>query len=678
MTDAFQIDAFLSLPRVANLALSPDGTRLVTTVSVPDAPGRRFTSALWALDPQGQAPPRRLTHSPQGETDPAFHPDGTLLFRSTRRWEPADDGEDQERSALWRLPAGGGEAQLIFAPPSGVDAVALARDAGVVVIGASLAPAATDWAADDEWEKARRQAGVSAKLFTGYPIRFWDHDLGPRQRRLAVLAALMDAAAGTLGADEPAAEPRIVTPHPERSLDEVDFDVTPDGATVVSGWRRDQGDPQRNRVDLVAIDVATGDLRTLREDGCEYSGVAASPTDAVVACVSEDPGAPDRAGDRTLALVDLDSGDLRDLLPQFDGWPTGPVWAPDGRALYFTADQDGRTLPFRVEVATGELTRLAAEGAFTDLCAAPGGDKIYALVSSVAHPPRAVSLDPLAADQEPADIPTPGDGVTGVGEVRRVRAQAADGQPVGAWLVLPAEEGQGRAPLVVLAHGGPYSSWTAWHWRWNPHVLAARGYAVLLPDPAPSTGYGQAFVARGWGRWGATTAADLDAAVDAALTLDQIDAQRVALAGGSFGGYLANWMAGHSDRFQAIVTHASLWSIPSFHGTTDLGVWWEREFGDPYQPGGTYEAASPDRSVANIRAPMLVIHGERDYRVPYSEALHLYTDLIRHTVEVSFLSFPDENHWIQGPHNARLWYETVLGFLDHHLRGADWVPSPLL
>lgn len=664
MIDPFQIDAFLSLPRVAALVLSPDGEQLVTTVSQPDAKGRRYVASLWALDPHGQAAPRQLTHSPNGETDPMFHPDGSLLFRSTRSWQSPDAGEEQ-MPALWRLPQDGTEARMLFAPRSGIDGLAVARGAGSVVVAAALAPTASDWQADAAWETARREAGVSAKLFTGYPIRYWDHDLGPREQRLAVLADDLDS------------EPRVLTLEPERSLDEVDFDITPDGMTLVTGWRRDQADPLRSRVDLVAIDIATGEQRTLREDGCEYTKIAVSPSGAQVVCIQEDAGTPDRAGDCTVALVDLLTGDLRDLLPGFDGWPVRPVWAPDATAVYFTADQDGRTLPFRVEVATGAVTRLAREGAFTDLCAAPAGDRVYALVSSVAHAPRAVALDPLVTDQEPVAIPTPGDEIAAPGEVRRLRAEAGDGQSIGAWLVLPREP-ERPLPLVVLAHGGPYASWTAWHWRWNPHVLVARGYGVLLPDPAPSTGYGQEFVTRGWGRWGPVTAGDLDAAIDAAVALEEIDQQRVGLAGGSFGGYLANWMAGHSDRFRAIVTHASLWSVPAFHGTTDLGVWWEREFGDPYADGGSYQDASPNRAVANIHAPLLVIHGERDYRVPYSEALHLYTDLIRHGVDVSFLSFPDENHWILKPQNARLWYQTVIGFLDHHLLGAEWVPSPLL
>jgi dipeptidyl aminopeptidase/acylaminoacyl peptidase len=148
--------------------------------------------------------------------------------------------------------------------------------------------------------------------------------------------------------------------------------------------------------------------------------------------------------------------------------------------------------------------------------------------------------------------------------------------------------------------------------------------------------------------------------------------------GGSFGGYMANWVAGRTDRFDAIVTHASLWDLEGFHGTTDLGVWWEYEFGDPYENPDRYREHSPRRHVGEITTPMLVIHGERDYRVPVSEALTLWTDLQRHGVPSELLYFPDENHWILKPQNARLWYATVLAFLDHHVLGAPWERPDLL
>lgn len=675
----FDVDAFLALPRCDGLTLSPDGTRLVTTVTTPAPEGTRMRGALWELDPAGQRPARRLTFGATGESAPMFGPDGALYFLSARPDpdRPAKDGAE-EHSALWRLPAGGGEAALVADPPGGVDAVAVARDAGTVLLGTALHPGAATFEEDAEHDRARTEAGVSARLLTGYPIRFWDHDLGPRHRRLSLVSDPPAPLTGDVGV----------------ALEEVDIAITPDGRTVLSGWRREQADPIRERVDLVALPAGGGqprtlrgdgasysgaELRTLRGDGASYSGMAVAPDGVSVACVREDGGHPGRAAALTLVTVALDSGEERDLLPGSELWPRAPVWAPDGAALYFTADDHGHTLPFRLDLADGRVTRLAAEGAYAHLCAAPDGQRVYALRSAIDGPPVAVALDARAPDGAPGPIPSPGDGLAAPGRVRRIAATAADGTEIGAWLVTPpTATAQTPAPLVVLAHGGPYGSWTGWHWRWNPHLFAARGYAVLLPDPAPSTGYGQDFIARGWGRWGEATATDLDAAVDAALAEPGVDGDRVALAGGSFGGYLANWVAGHRDRYAAIVTHASLWSTRTFHGTTDTGVSWEREFGDPYTEGARYDAMSPDRAIAEIRAPVLVIHGERDYRVPHAEALRLYTDLTRHGVDVRFLSFPDEHHWIVKPQHTRIWYETVLAFLDTHLLGAEWARPALL
>jgi dipeptidyl aminopeptidase/acylaminoacyl peptidase len=266
--------------------------------------------------------------------------------------------------------------------------------------------------------------------------------------------------------------------------------------------------------------------------------------------------------------------------------------------------------------------------------------------------------------------------------VERISATAADGTQIGAWLVLPSSASpSAKAPLIVNVHGGPLGSWNSWHWRWNPHTLTARGFAVLLPDPAFSTGYGQRMIDRGWGQWGGNPYTDLMTLADAALTRDDIDAARTALIGGSYGGYMANWVAGHTGRFKCIVTHASLYELTGFHGTTDHGPAWEHEMGDLYRDADGYRRWSPREFLAKIaefRTPMLVIHGEQDHRVPISEALQLWTDMRRLGLPGRFLYFPDENHWIAKPQNARLWYGTLLAFLDEHLNGIPFERDALL
>ncbi len=227
-------------------------------------------------------------------------------------------------------------------------------------------------------------------------------------------------------------------------------------------------------------------------------------------------------------------------------------------------------------------------------------------------------------------------------------------------------------------HGGPLGSWNSWSWRWTPWRLVAQGYAVLLPDPALSTGYGRAMVERGWGQWGGAPYDDVMALTDAALQRPDLDETRTAAMGGSYGGYLVNWIAGHTDRFRAIVTHASLWDLTQFAGTTDASYYWLREM-TPEMAARNNPSAHADA----IRTPLLVVHGDVDYRVPVGEGLRLWWDLCsRHDgvgdLPHRFLLFPDEGHWIEKPQNARTWYEAVEAFLAWHVLGGDWVAPDVL
>jgi dipeptidyl aminopeptidase/acylaminoacyl peptidase len=663
-TPQFDVDTLMALPRLEGLALSPDGRRLITGIARPDHEGKKFVSALWELDTNGDRPPRRLTRSAVGESSPAFLPDGSLLFTSGRAdpFAPKDDPRG-EAPALWRLPEGGGEAYLIASPPGGVDTFRVARDSGTIVVASNVYEDSESWEDDAKREKARRDAGTNAHLFTTYPIRHWDQYLGPRQRRLHAAALPAD--------DRALTDLTEVVPDAGRTLDLATFDITPDGGTVVVARMR-SGVPAAEMVfDLAAFDTQTGQQRMLIDDGADYADPACSPDGRWVVVVREGRSTPEMPGDRTLVLVDLTSGSQQVLTDSLDRFPSTPVWAPDSSAVFFTADDDGHHLPYRAGL-DGSVTRLAAEGSFTDLRPAADGRTVYALRSYITTPPHPVALDAYATDAEPESLPGAFAAMAMPGTVERLTTTSPSGE-VRSWLLMPEGADADRpAPLAVLIHGGPVNSWVGWHWRWNPHLFTAKGYAVLMPDPALSTGYGLKNIQRGWGRWGEVVFDDLMATVDDVAARPEIDAEAMAALGGSFGGYMANWVAGHTDRFRAIVTHASLWYLEQFHGSTDLGVWWEREFGDPYADPQRYRDNSPHLFVGKITTPMLVTHGEVDYRVPIGETLKLWTDLQRHGVESQFLYFPDEHHWILKPGNSKVWYATVFAFLDHHVRGKPW------
>ena len=675
------LDAYVAVPRLEGLVLSPDGTRLVTGVSTLDPQQVRYVSALWEIDPTGARPARRLTRSAKGERGTAFLPDGSVLFRSTRPDPGRADPDPDAPPALWVLPPGGGEAALLASRPGGIREVAVAADAGTVVVVSPTMPAAVS-ADDDERRRAeRKERKIGAILHESYPVRYWDSDLGPEQPRL--LAVVPAAGGGERG------ELRDLTPAPGRALDEVEFDVTPDGRTVITTWLV----PERGgrRKGLAAVDVATGERRMLLDDPAwEYSGPRVSPDGSTVALRRFRRPTATGIALSTLALLDLATGTLRGLAEDWPGWPGRPVWTPDGASLLVSADLDGAAPVFRISVATGAVQRLTPDrGAYSDLQVCPDGGWAYALRSAVDCPPLPVRLRLTATgDGDGTDVgsaevellPAPASAPEVPGRLTEVTTTAADGTPLRAWLALPAGAGAADpAPLLLWIHGGPLSSWNAWSWRWNPWLAVARGYAVLLPDPALSTGYGEEFIRRGWGAWGGTPYTDLMTVTDVTVARDDIDEGRTAAMGGSFGGYMANWVAGHTDRFRGIVSHAGLWALDQFGPTTDAYDYWRREV-----TAEMVSANSPHRFVDEIRTPMLVIHGDRDYRVPVGEAIRLWAELAERasaedgTMPHKFLYFPDEHHWVLSPQHAKVWYSTVFAFLAHTVRGEAWVVPDVL
>jgi dipeptidyl aminopeptidase/acylaminoacyl peptidase len=677
MSEPFDFDHFIALPRLSGLRLSPDGSRLVVAVATLGPDSKELRTALWQVDPSGDAAPRRLTRSAVGESNAAFLPDGSLLFTSAR---PDPDAKKDEKSdepeppaALWHLPSDGGEARLLLAPPGGIAGLVVARDSETVALLAPLHPGAADFEADRSRQKARKEAGVSAMLYETYPIRYWDHYLGPREARYFLADAPADDDA-PLGAAEDLTGPSGA------ALPEPEFDIAPDGRSLATTWRRHRTGATGD--DIVVIDRATRERRDLT-GGIGWSGAPAFSPDgrqlAIARGVDSSPTVPERL---ELVVYDLDTGNARTVARGLDRWPMTPVWTPDGGSIVFTADDEGSVSIYRVDLGDDSVTRLASGAAFSDVSVSPDGSAVFALRAHPDRPPHVVRLDARAADREPVELrspATPRGELPGTTVIERVTATADDGCQIGSWLLRPANASADKpAPLVVFVHGGPLGTWAGWSWRWNANLLVERGYAVLMPDPALSIGYGQAFIDRGWGTWGHRPYTDVMVAVDGALQRPDIDASRTALMGGSFGGYMANWVAGHTDQFKAIITHASLWELRGFHGTTDDGVSWEQEMGDPYVEPSMYENHSPHSAVANIKTPMLVIHGELDARVPISEALRLWTDLHRHEVEAKFLYFPDENHWVLKPQNARIWYETVLAFLDRYVLDAEWQRPALL
>ena len=679
-TPFHDIDHYLAIPRVSGLTLSPDGKRLVTTVSTLNGKGTEFVTALWEIDPTGQGHARRITRSSKGEAGAAFAANGDLYFTSSRPDPESADPDADPVNALWLLPADGGEARVVHSRAGGISSLMAAKNADAIFVNAEVLAGSSNEENDEERRKARKDNKVSAILHSGYPIRYWDADLGPGEPRLFAVEPGEEKEAGkptTVDSPTPL-KLRNLTPGVGGSLREAKTVVSPDGKTIYTSLTKALAKADSREV-LAAVDVATGTVKVLLDrEGMSYFPGPVSPDNRTLVVESESDTTPTQAPQVKLHLLDVSGSETTDLEPlahQWDRWATVLAWLPQGNAILVKADDDGASPLFRIDVANGRVTRVTKDAAaYSDVVVSPDGTTAYALRSSYEFPPEAVRIHLASGDvvrlQAPAERPRY------KGRLERVETTAEDGSRVPAYLALPEEASDNNpAPLLLWIHGGPLGSWNAWTWRWNPWLLVAKGYAVLLPDPALSTGYGQEFIQRGWGEWGKKPFSDLMAISDAVVERADIDETRTAAMGGSFGGYMANWVAGQTDRFKAIVTHASLWALDQFGPTTDAAQYWLKEM--------TVEMAmenSPHLNVRNIRTPMLVIHGDKDYRVPIGEGLRLWYELLSSSQLPAddngqsphrFLYFPDENHWVLQPQHAKVWYGVVEHFLAKQVLGED-------
>ncbi|MGO1228754.1 alpha/beta fold hydrolase [Brachybacterium sp. AOP42-C2-15] len=680
------IDALLDARRLAGLETT-DGGRILAKMSAPDAKGTGYRSSLVELDGDRILP---LTRGSASIGAIAAAEDGTTFFTAKRVGEDGDEADDAQ---LWALPVRG-EARELASRAGGFGGL---KAAG----GHLIAELEVHSQAADETEHAalstkRKDAKVTAALHSGFPTRYWDHDLGPTRPVLAIAALPEDLAwaeatpaPGTTpasGADEAAASDGAGAAEDAPATQLLHFRHVTMPAGRLLGWTVDREGTralaamQDSRGDL----LGTPDLYLLDLIGAQPPRLLREAT----AEVEYDPGEFSPAGTHALIgrsrtwtqqatlsgaveLLDLATGTSTEVWPELDHW-VDPIWL-DETTLIATSDDQGRGSVWIGGVADPAPRRLAG-GPEQDLAfsaASVAGGAIIASASGIAVAPYPVRIDP--ATGEVHALPNPADAVDPVGTLTEVSATAEDGTDLRAWLRLP--DGEGPHPLVVFAHGGPWGSWNAWTYRWNPNPFVAAGYAVLLPDPAISTGYGQAMIDRGQHELGGAPYTDIMALTDVTVARDDIDSERTAFAGGSYGGYMANWVAGHTgDRFRCIVTHASLWDTDTMGHTTDNSGW-ERPM---REQNALY---NPKNFVGEIVAPMLVIHGDKDYRVPIAQGHALWYDLHEFSAtprdaegrtQHRYLYFPDEGHWIQGRGNAQVWYETFLGFLDEHVRGEAW------
>lgn len=665
------LEAYVALPRLGELTLSPDGSRLVAAVSRLSPDQTAYVSSLWEIDPAG-GPAHRLTRCVEGDAIAAITRDNDLLFTSKR---PAlKDSEDVKDSTktVWCLPSIGGEAYPLARRDGGWKWVLAARESDTIVFAIPVHEGVETEEADAGKRAERTKKKVSALLHDGYPVRFWDHDLGLEWPRL--LRATIRPGA-ELGADDclPVGGDlgRCLVGKQELSAD---------GRWLLSGWREPA--PRGQSISSLAIiDVKTGERRILAQGNQDVSYLDAifDRDGARVAAIRHTTPTPDLPSMFSLVVIDVVTGAETVVADEWDRIASPIAFTPEGTQLLVSADEDGDAPLFLIDLASDEVRRLTGPGAFSSAQLSPDGATIYAIRTAYDCPGEVVALDVMSGEQQVLDA-----GLTYPqlpGTVERVETHAADGVCVRGYLIKPtAMSVRQPGKLVLWVHGGPVSSWNSWSWRWCPWLLVSLGYTILLPDPALSTGYGYDFIKRGWGRWGEEPFTDIMALFEATCERADVDAAKPVMMGGSFGGYMANWIATQTgDRFAGIVSHASLWNLTSFGPTTDSAAFWSHEMTPEMMVKN-----SPHQYADKITTPMLVIHGDKDYRVPISEGLALWWALVScfegnpADLPHKFLYFPDENHWVLAPQHAIIWYETVRAFVAHVVEGQEFQRPALL
>jgi dipeptidyl aminopeptidase/acylaminoacyl peptidase len=658
----YDVAAHVRLRRVTALAASPCGRWLAVQVQRLDADGAKYVSDLWRVPTDGSAAVQ-LTRGDSRDTAPCFRRDGALGFLSNRRPnELKADDEAEKRSQVWLLPGDGGEPRQLTDEPLGVEQFRFARGADRLMM---LAPVLPQVPLAEQRAAATKQAkqGPSARRFTRQPVRHWDHWLHEGTDRACVHLIACDAEGGG----------RVdLTPGAVRELAiDVELALSDDGRHAVV-TRRTPGKDRVDDVSLQLFDLAAASSRVLaHSDATTFSHPRFSPDGRTLAAAR---GLRSARGLRhQMVLIDVADGAVRELAGAWDRWASPAAFTRDGERLFATADDRGDGPVFAVAIATGAVERCtssASGGSHAEVVALADG-RLACIRSTLLDAPECHVLD-AAADSTPRPLArlsgfTPADAWA---EVEHLSVPSTDGAPVQGFMLRPKQR-SGRLPLLLWIHGGPIGmSVDGWHWRWNPLLAVAQGYAVVESNPRGSTGFGQEFIDGIWGNcWGAQCYEDLMAVTDAVAQRPDVDASRMMAMGCSFGGYMTNWIGTQTTRFRCLITHASIVGMSTFTGVTDHPGWWYLEMGgeNPYANPETFDRYAPWTHIARWKTPALIIHGELDYRCPVSEALLLFEALQYHGVDSELLIFPDENHWILKPSNVVAWYSHVFEFLRRHL-----------
>ena len=648
----------ISLERISEPMISPDGQWVAYTVAKPDVAANRLVRNIWIASTNGRAEPRQLT---RGGTDgrPRWSPDSKkLAFVSSRT------GTEQ----IYLLSLDGGEGNPLTSLPTGAGNEQWSPDGHWIAFTSTVYPDCHDDACSRQRDEARDKDPVKARIYDHLLFRHWTHWSDGKRSHLFVMASTGGTPRDlTAGAD-------YDVPPDERG-DAEDIAFSPDSREICFTAVADRPEATSTNGDLFTVSLDGGEPRPITTNPGFDSHPVYSPDGRSIAYHAQFTAGYE--SDRwRLMLYDRATQKTSNLTESFDRSVQEPIWSPDGRRIYFVAEDQGEQPIYAIDILGGTPQPIAPATYNSEITVSADANRLAFTRSTLTMPSEIFVAD------------------TNTGKARQLTHhnaallsklamnppepfwfEGADGTRVEGFLIRPPDfDASRKYPLLLLVHGGPQGAWTDdWGYRWNEELFASPGYVAVMINPRGSTGYGQKFVDEIRDDWGGKVYEDLMKGTDYVLAhYNFIDPNRTAAAGGSYGGYMMDWFATHTGRFKALISHAGPYDNVSMYGSTEELWFVEHDLaGTPWSNPESYSKWSPSTYAAALgkfKTPTLVIAGEMDYRVPYTQSIEFFTDLQRQDVASKLLIFPDEGHWVTKPQNSRLWYKTFQDWLATYLK----------
>lgn len=645
-------DDLIAMGRVSQPEISPDGKTIAFVITYHDKTENTTNSNIYLVS-TGGGTIRQLTNAAKGNNNPRWLSDGSgLAFVSSR------DGESQ----VWTIPVQGGEPRKLSHLSSGVSGLIVSRRGNLAAFSSDVFPDCPDDDCNAARKAEKEKSTVKAKVFDRLPYRIWNTWKDGMRSHVFVTeldrGKLVDVTPGDY--DTP----------PIDLGGRWDYDFSPDGKELAFTRNPDRDIAISTNNDIFVVPVSGGSAKRITTNPANDSQPSYSPDGKYIAYRKMDrPGF--EADRRQLMLYERATGKHINLTDKIDYSVDEVLWSPDSRTLYFTADDKGHKSIFKLSVSTQNVEMLINRGYNHSVGISPDGRVLIFVKESIDKPAEIHRMD-ISGKNIRQLTNVNGDRIGGL-EMNGLEEYWFEGEgrtKVHGWIVRPPGfDPKKKYPAVFLVHGGPQGQWgDQFHYRWSAQMFASRGHVVIMVNPRGSTGYGQRFTDEITRDWGGKVYEDLMKGLDAALArYPFIDGNRVAAAGASYGGYMMNWMLGHTKRFRCMVSHDGVFNPKNMYGTTEELWFPEWEFGGtPYASPELYEKWSPLNVASKFETPTLVVHGQLDYRVDVSEGFQLFTALQRQGVKSKMLYFPDEGHWVMKPANAELWYTSVLDWIDEH------------